>query len=107
MVGHAADASFRFHSLVRKFHSVTSLVLSCVQSGIGLGHQGVQIRSSGPAKPCDSEAGRDSESVARNSELLSSKLFADALDGNGDVIFFFYVGDDYEKFFASQAAAHV
>jgi len=33
-----ADASFRFQGLVRKFYSVTSLVLSCIQCGIGAGH---------------------------------------------------------------------
>ena len=55
----------------------------------------------------DSEAHRRTESVAGNSERLACKLLADPVDGDSDIFFFFYVGDDLQKFFSSQAATNV
>ena len=55
----------------------------------------------------DSEAHRRTESVAGNSERLACKLLADPVDGDSDILFFFNMGNDFQKFFSSQAATNV
>jgi hypothetical protein len=76
-------------------------MLCRVQSSVCAGHEIAEIGRDGSAEARDSEARCGTESTANNGERLGFKLFADALDGNGD-IFFFHVGDDYEKLFSSQ-----
>src|ERR1035441_3761814 len=96
-----SDFSFQF-----AFYSVTSLVLRCVQSGIGTGHECVPVRRLSPAKPCNSKASGRRHSVVPESKLRVFKLFTYSFDRSLRALFV-GMGHHYQKFLSSQSSTHV
>src|ERR1700693_6319660 len=82
-------------------------MLCQIHRSVCLPQKSTQIGGDVSVETGDSEAHRRTESVAGNSERLACKLLADPVDGDSDIFFFFYVGDDLQKFFSSQAATNV
>jgi len=70
-----------------EFYSIAPLVLRCVQSGIGTGHEGIPVRRLVSVKSGDSETGGRCNPAISESHTCVRKLFAYPFDRNSGTDF--------------------